>query len=351
MVDKVVDKFDDLAISLSNGGSRRLIMRRLAASALGALGMMSLAEDEADANGAGIRPPTKKRKPKKPKRPKKCAPGRKRCGKRCCRKNQVCKQGKCRNKPKENPDTPGCTPISQDEACAGRVCGTVSNECSGEYTCGPNEGACTGTNEQCNADGQCDCVPLSRDEACGDRECGTVSTGCGSNEYTCGDGTCPVVACQTAVGCSAGGACIYETETLQGSICGAGGTGMCVDGACEATNPNGTCSAIGASGCVGPGEPGFVGYCNTAETCLCYTTAEGAGFCIDYPAGIGCQTQKPERVPCSSSTTCGTDEVCVNLNTPNPNAPGEYTGVNCCNGSTEVLGMCVALSAKCSNPN
>lgn len=273
-------EFDELAMSLTNGESRRTIVRKLAAGALGAFGLISLATDEADANGAGIMPPPRKKKPKRKKnRRVKCAAGRQRCGKRCCRRNQVCRQGKCRQKPKRKPDTPGCTPISQDEACAGRQCGTADDGCGNTYDCGPNEGLCPAQEE-----------------------------------------------CRTAPVCNDDGQCVSQ-PTNQGGICN-NGAGMCVDGTCAATNTNPNVTCEGRSPC---DEPLTCG-----DGCVCYSSVEGAGFCIKQDEA---QCYDPSvRPQCETSDECGAGSIC---------APLEQDGGICCPGRT-VPGFCVPLSAACN---
>lgn len=272
--------FDELAVSLSSGESRRTIVRRLAAGALGAFGLFSLVTDEADANGAGIiRPPKKKQKPKKKPKRVKCAAGRQRCGKRCCRKNQVCRQGKCRRKPKQQPDTPGCTPIPRDEACDGRQCGTADDNCGNTYDCGPNDGTCV------------------------QQECRTAPN---CNEET--------------------GQCVSQPAN-QGGSCD-NGTGMCVDGVCAATNTNPNLTCEGRSPC---DEPLACG-----DGCVCYSSVEGAGFCIKGTEAQCYDTSV--RPQCETSDDCGAGAIC---------APLEQNGGICCPGRT-VPGFCVPLSAACN---
>jgi hypothetical protein len=59
--------------------------------------------------------------------------------------------------------TEACTPISQATACSGRSCGSVSDGCSGTYSCGDcsNLTDCNGTPFHCTSAGQCASPPTS----------------------------------------------------------------------------------------------------------------------------------------------------------------------------------------------
>lgn len=377
MVDKVVDAFDELAVSLSSGGSRRLIVRRLTLSALGVLGMMNLTEDDAEA--AGKNGKKKKRRGKK-RRPKKCPPGRKRCGKRCCGKGLVCKQGKCRKpgKPLCTPKTKAeacgdrecgnvangcgnsiscgtCTgpdicdeatgqcdcipPQTSEEACGARECGEVPNGCGGTYQCGPDNGDCTGTNEECSAAGVCECVPpQTQAEACGSRECGTVPDGCGGN-YQCGpnDGECtgPNEQCQSGV-CT----CVPKTRA---EACGTRECGQVPDG-CGGNyqcGPNdGTC-------------PGAQDQCIDGD-CVCQplTRAQACGDreCGEASDGCGGTYQCGSNdgicptVACQTAVACSENGECIY-------ETESLQGSACDAGFGPTTGMCVAGSCEATNSN
>jgi hypothetical protein len=129
----------------------------------------------------------------------------------------------------------GCTPVSMATACMGKNCGTISDGCSGHYTCGtcsPPETCAGGTPSTPNI---CGCTPLTERQACAaGQNCGTAPNGCGGNvgcgscasPQTCGGGgtagqcgctpSCPM--CGIADGC--------------GQTCGCAGLGVCIAGIC-----------------------------------------------------------------------------------------------------------------------
>jgi hypothetical protein len=107
-----------------------------------------------------------------------------------CADGTQCSAGACVTVPSS------CSPVSQVTACALKECGIVSDGCNGTYDCG----GCTG-NEQCGAINafQCDappggpCTPRTQQQACAGKECGTALDGCGTgagHELNCGS-SCP----------------------------------------------------------------------------------------------------------------------------------------------------------------
>lgn len=81
------------------------------------------------------------------------------CNKICCRSDQQCTQGQCVCKP------------DNVAACAGRECGSPTNNCGQTVNCGPLNGGCP-QGKVCNASGSCayDAGTCRQ----GDRTCGAT---------------------------------------------------------------------------------------------------------------------------------------------------------------------------------
>ena len=68
-------------------------------------------------------------------------------------------------------------------------------------------------------------------------------------------------------------------------------TGTCNNGACTSNTCTGeTCDTFGP--------------CGPGGTCVCASTAEGTGFCVDG------QTPCAGLAPCTTSTECGSGQIC-----------------------------------------
>jgi hypothetical protein len=260
-----------------------------------------------------------------------------------------------------------CTPTQNP--CGDRVCGTVDNGCGTSVECGPDNGNCpaapdskcqTGTGACDPGTGQCVYTNVANDTPCGatndaeycTRTCqqgvctGTPApddTPCGMNKCrnTCQGGLCtpnPVVCSNPPNDCMQDcdpgtGTCLADPEPRRNGVSCSSGAGMCVNGVCEVTNATGVCT--GANPCA-----------NTATTCgdgsgscVCYSTMEGAGFCIDQNQAT-CPAQDV-RPACDWSEDCLDNEVCVPLN------GGPNSQVSCCPGG-QFPGFCVPLAARCS---
>ncbi|HET9956778.1 MAG TPA: hypothetical protein VFQ61_19920 [Polyangiaceae bacterium] len=104
------------------------------------------------------------------------------CG--TCSGGALCVQGQC--------EQPSCSAIPRATACAGKACGAVGDGCGGTYncgTCGANQQCGLRTAFQCGTVTPTSCTPLTKQQACAGKECGTVYDGCGSapaNQINCG---------------------------------------------------------------------------------------------------------------------------------------------------------------------
>ena len=411
-------EFDDLAISLATGRSRRGTLKQLL---LGAVGIPAVALGSIDLSGTDAREQNRK---KKNKQNSDRAGAEKKKGKKNKKKVTLCHDGqtitvakKAKKKHLKHgdtlgpcPETPACTP--NPDPCTGRVCGTVDNGCGVQVQCGPNNGACAAPNEcqeagVCTNAGQCTYADKTDDTPCGMNKCNNtcqsgVCTGtpvvcpddnpcevntcdpntgacsatpvvcddapecqtgpgvcdpqtgtctyadepddtpCGMNkcDRTCQAGTCtnvpvvcpPVNECQASICDPNDGSCSAPVAANQGEPC-QNGSGMCVNGTCEVTNI-GSNTCTGANPCLPPT------FCNTSGTCICYSTVEGAGFCIDQTQAICPSTDV--RPACTSSDECADESVCV----PLKETPESTT--SCCGNGAQFPGFCVPLSARCS---
>ena len=106
-----------------------------------------------------------------------------------------------------------CEPKTQDDACTGILCGTVSDGCGGVINCG----SCSQyPNSFCVSGGTaCDCTPSEQATVCAGRDCGNRSDNCGGN-YSCG--TCS----DTNAVCNGSGKCVCKNGYQ------IGGSGVCV---------------------------------------------------------------------------------------------------------------------------
>jgi hypothetical protein len=248
------------------------------------------------------------------------------------------------------PDNTPCGMNRCNHTCQSGQCTNTRVVCPGDNscqtsTCDPNDGTCsTPTPIVCPTAPECQTGAGVCDPQSG--TCAYTSapnnTPCGMNKCnrTCQEGVCertPVVCptpneCQASVCDPNDGTCSAPMAANQGNAC-KDGAGMCVDGTCEVTNAGST-TCTGANPCLVPT------FCNQAETCLCYSTIEGAGFCIDKGQAV-CPAADV-RPACASSDECSDSEVCV----PLKETPESTT--SCCGNGGQFPGFCVPLSARCS---
>jgi hypothetical protein len=201
------DRFDLLIKSLSAAGSRRGLLRLIAALPLaGALAALVSEESE-----AGRRRRRKARHD----------PGKDKDNRKGKRK----KKGKGKRRKKGNGQTPqsgptgqpSCVPESAAQTCAGQ-CGSVANTCGTLIDCGPCDcGLCPACHTCDTATGRCIPNTAVVDEVCGDGQVCQADGTCACRGGSCGG-------CRT---CQRDGAC--SAYCVSGGCCGAGETcGACL---------------------------------------------------------------------------------------------------------------------------
>jgi MYXO-CTERM domain-containing protein len=155
----------------------------------------------------------------------------------------------------------GCTPITGCDG--GANCGTISNGCGGSVTCGPS---CTSP-QSCGGGGTpnvCGCTPITGCDA--GANCGTVPNGCGgsvtcgpscTSPQTCGGGgTANVCGCTPLTACPANDTCGTLSDNCGGTVtCTPGCTGSqtCVANKCVAPGSDGGTQQQGDAGSGGGG--------------------------------------------------------------------------------------------------
>lgn len=303
--------FDDLAVSLATGQSRRGTLKKLLLGAIGVpavtVGVLGLSEAEA-----------KKKKKNKNKNKKKkvtlCQNGQ------TIKVPQKAKKKRLQQGATVGPcqDTPGCVPNANP--CAGRECGSVDNGCGTPVQCGD----CTDPEICDNNTGQCGCTPDNN--PCDGRECGTVDDGCGT-PVSCGT-------CSGTDTCNASGLCICtpDPNACAGRECGSVDNGCGQQVSCgECTSPE-TCDSTGQCTCTPIQNP-----CAGRE---CGAVDDGCG------ALVVCG---PDNGDCPAATECVDAGVC-NTNTGQcsfaDKADNTPCGMNKCNRTCQ-SGVCTNTPVVC----
>jgi hypothetical protein len=289
-------RFDRLARTLAAAGTRRGLVRILAALPLGVTlgalrgeGPEASAEDD-DHGSSGRRHRRK-------------AKHRHQTG-----NNKEHRKGKRKGQGKR----PGCTSESRAKTCAGK-CATVINNCGKPVACDPCTCA-TGCPQcqRCNPDtGLCD--PVADDTICDDGDACTQTDSCQGGVCV---GTNPIVCtaldqCHKVGTCNPGtGVCVGGNPKADGTVCP---DGFCCGGECKecCTDqhcPSGFChghkvcapkectqSSCGVVGGVICGR-----HAPTGDPCLCYQRADTSGFF--------CAESRPDD--CDAGT-CPDGQTCV----------------------------------------
>jgi hypothetical protein len=243
---------------------------------------------------------------------------------------------------------------------AGMVCdgSGACRACTAGQTCTGNPNPCYNGTTSC----------MSGTQVCVDGTMKAAGTGCGTNQVCNANGQCmlctagqtcttnPRAACVNGISACGTGVqtCVDDTNKAAGTSCGTNmvcnGSGTCV--ACTAgsgcaTNPNlcknGMTSCMtGASTCVdGPGNVMAGVSCGSNRVC------DGAGFCGACTEGQSC-TGNPGICYNGVASCMSGSSMCVN---GTPKAGGTNCGTNMvCNGSGTCI-SCTAGTACTSNPN
>jgi hypothetical protein len=256
--------FDRLSKALVSGGTRRGVLRLLAALPIGAVLLPPTGEEDADAHGR------RKRRKKRH------------------------KHGKGRRRGKGNKKKQRCRAEPKATTCQGK-CGTVKNNCKKVVDCGSCD--CLEPCDPCyicqagpNTPGMCVIDPEQQGEACGsagqvcqaDGVCACDAGSCANPTPMCIAGACQ--ACSTDAECQ---------DASRGDLC-CGGT--CVRGVCCEDD---ACSSDQAPDCVG-------------NQCVCAgnddTPCNGSKVCC----ADGCADLDTDRDHCGScGNACPANEICV----------------------------------------
>jgi hypothetical protein len=283
-------RFDSLVKLLSTAGTRRRLVRLLAALPLG-MALGSLVDDrpgataEDDDHGSSHR--------------------RRRRKTRNARQSGNNKDNR-KGKRKGKESRAGCTPESRARTCAGR-CGPVINTCGTVIECDPCTCAtgCHPVCQTCNpTTGLCD--PAADSAACDDGNACTQTSACQGG--VCVGGS-PVVCtapneCQIAGACDPVTGCPAPTHKGDGTPCA---DGFCCGGECKecCTDqhcPSGFCHGhkvcapkeCTQTQCAVAGGEICGRHVPTGLPCFCYTRTDNGGFF--------CASSRP--VPCSGEGTC-----------------------------------------------
>jgi hypothetical protein len=233
------------------------------------------------------------------------------CGE-TCQLPETCGGGGVAGRCGSSPTT--CVPIPPSTACAGGVCGPVSNGCGGTVQCGgcPSGTTCGGGGNP----GHCGAPP------CDPRTCDEVGAGCGAVPNGCG-GMLDCGGCPSGDSCGGGGepnqcghaTCTPRTCAEQGITCGAAGDG------CGGVIQCGGCT--GGQTCGGGGVPGTCG----APACDPQTCEDVGATC--GPIGDGCGGVV------DSCGTCGGRDICGGGGVPSQCGGGSGGGGEDCTGLCE----------------
>jgi hypothetical protein len=338
------DRFDALARSLAVPRPRRAFLKGVAGGAVGGL-LVLIGRDEASADDC------------------------KRTGKQCKKGIQCC-SGNCVPSPSGSKSTAGsdsiCCPAGQVQyptgaccapdnaaACAGKNCGTVTNNCGQPVDCG----TCTSP-QTCGGGGTanvCGCTPTTC--AAQHATCGSIPDGCGG---TLDCNSCDADAC---LFCDADHACASTCTGDQvccgGRLCGlavgargcvADGdccSGTCVAGVCQATPGGDGAPCDSAADCAG-GIPCVDGVC-CASTIVCGGTccASDAQVCFDNSC-CAPKTCAEQGANCGElSDTCGGALDCGTCNAPQTCGGGGIPNACGCTPTTCQAGQCGQIVDGC----
>ena len=296
------ERFDHIAKALASAGSRRRLLRGLAAGALGGL-LARVApaaaaparvrereqagdrnQDDTGETEAGERDAAERRR---------CSRLNRRCGedKKCCN-GLTCKRKRCLCKPGTKPCNGKCIP--QENCCelgdctgTGKFCPAPNTPCVcfAGIDCGGN---CTAPDGDCCSDADC----------AGGKTCQGNVCRCPSGQKPCNGGCIPQSQC--CGGCSSGKPCQNGTCQCPSGQAECGGGCCPLNEVCD----NGTCRCPGnrviVNGrCVRP--------CSTASDC----GGCGCGTAVGSPQKI-CHGNPTDK-PCQNSSQCSSNELCMDF--------------------------------------
>ena len=221
--------------------------------------------------------------------------------------------------------------VCTNNVCENNLC-KAPEPISGACRIGDNEGVCV--------DGSCN---INEDE-CSD------TNPCPSDDYTCEDGTCIVVACNDNIQCNDGNVCtknrcvnnVCNFDEFESSACDVNGeAGICVDGICDVDVPE--CSA---------GNPCPDGYsCNEItgvciqENCTQETVCNDQNECTNDR----CNRNTNECEFINTEGVCAVDEtpgICVDGNCSTDDIVCDYANP-CPDGYSCEDGSCVPITPEC----
>jgi hypothetical protein len=356
------NRFDSLTKTLSAVGTRRGLMRLLAATPLAGLLMPLLGDEHGDAKRRASRG-TGNAKRKSNNRGKVGTDNHKHEHRR--RKHRNKRNNGHKGKPKKK-----CTPQSLAQTCDGQ-CGPVKNNCQKTVDCGSCEcsPACT-TCLRCDAESR-ECVPdpAQLGERCGDGlvcleegRCACQGNSCGGCR-ACEGGACvpdPSVVCEPSDQCHEAGECDPATEACTNPR-------KADDTPCDDDDPctvddvcqNGECRGT-PKDCSSEGDVCHDGVCRADGTCGQRPKQDGTGCNADNTdctegdscqdgvctpgAGIDCRGEDDQ---CNRGVCRTSDGQCIKE--PRPDGTSCGSKGECVNGACEEV-VCLALREPC-NPN
>jgi cysteine-rich repeat protein len=287
---------------------------------------------------------------------------------KACASGQPCVVGSCDAntgdcKFNDTPDGVPCDDgiaCTSADACASGLCAGGSIDCDDANAC---------TADSCdNATGQCVHAPVSG--ACTDGDACTVGDGCSAGACVAG----PTKACNDGKACTfdtcdkASGACSFDANALEGSLCDADGSvctagdkctaGVCTTGPqlpCQDGNPCTTNGCDPVAGCttVANNEA-----CDDGNACTANDACSG-GDCEGTPVlcddgnvctldscdkAAGCVTT-PNALPCNDGNACTAGDTC--------DGQGSCVGqpVACDDGNLCTDDLCEPASGCAATPN
>lgn len=220
-----------------------------------------------------------------------------------------------------------CVACSEGQSCTGNLsaCASGVTSCAtGVQTCvdgaAKTPGTTCGTNQVCNANGQCTLCTMG--QACAMNAGGVCVNGvtsCATGVMACVNGTpkTPGTACGTNLVCNGAGMCV---TCAAGSSCG-GNPSPCKSGVISCASGAPTC--VDGTGNIGAGTPcgsnkvcdgsGFCGVCTSGQSCSgnpnpCFN---GTASCMSGMSMCVNGTMKAAGTSCGASMVCNSSGTCV----------------------------------------